>query len=224
MTKSARVYIGAVIAAGAATLAFALTHWRTDDPNRFAIFLLLFLAAATIKCVVPGVTGTYSPVFFFALLGSTTLSFSEVVTAAAMAAIVQSIYKPKWRPTPIKLAFNASTLAVTTAVAYALIQRKTALLAGQPELLGIVLGAAAFYFVNTGLVATVITLHEKCSLSAIWKNWCVGSLGYYGVGVLILGIANPAMHVAATIVVPAVLLATVYFRFRPQAAVQTAVN
>src|ERR1041384_6914379 len=123
MSKLARGYITAVIAAGAAMLAFAVTQWRTDDPNKFAIFLMLFMSAATIKAVVPGVTGTFSPVFFFALIGSTSLSLSEVLTASALAAIVGTIYKPKFKPSAVKIAFNAANLILSTASAYTFVQR-----------------------------------------------------------------------------------------------------
>jgi hypothetical protein len=87
MTAKAKAFIAAVITAGAATVAFALIHWRSDDLTRFFVYLLLFAAAATLKCRVPGVTGTYSPVFFFTLLGSATLSFSEVAVASSFNAL-----------------------------------------------------------------------------------------------------------------------------------------
>ena len=56
MTAKAKAFIAAVITAGAATVAFALIHWRSDDLTRFFVYLLLFAAAATLKCRVPGVS------------------------------------------------------------------------------------------------------------------------------------------------------------------------
>ena len=108
MTRSAKAYIDAVIATGAATLASALLNWRSDSLGRFSVFLFFFIVAATLKCRVPGVTGTYSPVFFLALLGSVTLSFSEVAVASALAGIVQSTFRPKRRPSLIQVCFNAA--------------------------------------------------------------------------------------------------------------------
>ena len=66
MTKAAKTYIDAVVATGAATIASAVLNWRSDSLFHYSVFLFFFLAAATLKCRVPGVTGTYSPVFFFA--------------------------------------------------------------------------------------------------------------------------------------------------------------
>jgi hypothetical protein len=217
MTKTAKAYIASVIVIGAAATAFALAHWRSDDPTRFAIFLVLFLAAATLKCCVPGVTGTYSPVFFFALLGSTTLSLPEVWVAAALGGMVQTIYKPKYQPTLVKLCFNGANMALAAGAAYVFVQRIIPGLAEQPALLCMVLGAAAFYVVNTGLVSIVVALTEHSSFSAVWKNWCAGSLPYYVVGVLLTDATDPAAQVLAAVIIPIVLLATYCHRSRDEA-------
>jgi hypothetical protein len=216
MTKTAKTYIAAVMVAGAAGTAFALAHWRSDDPTRFAVFLVLFIAAATVKCCVPGVVGTYSPVFFFALLGSTTLSLPEVWIAAALGAMVQTVYKPKYEPTLVKVCFNGANMALATAAAYAFVQRLIPGLTEEPSLLCMVLGGAAFYLVNTGLVSIVVALTENSSLAAVWKNWCVGSLPYYVVGVLLIDATDPAAQVLAAVIIPIVLLATYCHRSQEQ--------
>lgn len=56
-----------------------MAHWDSKDPIRFGVFLALFVGAALLKGRIPGLTGTYSPVFFLALVGSHALSFSEAV-------------------------------------------------------------------------------------------------------------------------------------------------
>ena len=216
MTKTARAYIACVIAFGAVANAFALSHWSSDDPARFAVFLVLFLAAATLKCRVPGVTGTYSPVFFFALLGSTTLSFPEVWIAAALAGMVQTVYKPKFEPSLTKLFFNGANMGLSAAAGYVFVQHSIPGLADQPALLCLMLGAVAFYTVNTGLVSVVMALTENTSLSAVWKNWCVGCLPYYVVGVLLTDATDPVAQVLAAVIIPSVLLATWCYRSREE--------
>lgn len=214
MTNTAKTYITAVILTGAAATAFALTHWRSDDVERFAMFLILFVAAATLKCSVPGVAGTYSPVFFFALLGSTTLSLPEVWMASGLAAMVGTVYKPKYKPSLVKVCFNGANMALSAASAYVFVRRMIPGLEEQPALLCILLGAAAFYLVNTGLVSTVVALTEHGSVSAIWKNWCAGCLPYYVVGVLLTDATDPVAQVLAVVIVPSILLGTYCYRSR----------
>ncbi len=214
MTKAAQLYIAAVITTGVAATAFAAAQWRSDDPARFAVFLVLFLAAATLKCSVPGVTGTYSPVFFFALLGSTTLSLSEVFCASALAGIVQTIYKPKWQPSWIRVGFNGANMGLAAVSAYLFVQRLIPGFDQQSALLCLILGAAAFYVVNTGLVSVVCALTERGSLAAMWKHWCLGSLPYYVVGVLLTDAMDPVAQVLAIVIIPATLIATYVYRSR----------
>lgn len=213
-TKTAKAYIATVIVTAAAATAFALAHWRTEDPARFAMFLVLFLAAATLKCCVPGVAGTYSPIFFFSLLGSTTLSLPEVWVASGLAAMVATVYKPKYRPSFVKVCFNGANMALATAAGYAFVQHIIPGLEEQPVLLCLALGAAAFYVVNTGLVSIVVALTEQRSLSATWRNWCVGSLPYYVVGVLFTDATDPVAQVLAAMIVPSILIATYCYRWR----------
>ena len=213
MTKTAKTYVSTVILTGVAATAFALTNWHSEDPTRFAVFLVLFLAAATLKCSVPGVAGTYSPIFFFALLGSTTLSLPETWVASALAAMLGTVYKPKFKPSLVKVAFNGANMGLAASAAYIFVQRMIPGLADQPALLCLILGAAAFYVVNTGLVSVVLALtQEGSSLAAIWKNWCLGCLPYYVVGVLLTDATDPVAQVLAAVIIPSILLATYYYR------------
>lgn len=214
MTKTAKTYIATVIATGAVATTFAVANWHSDDPARFAMFLVLFLAAATLKCCVPGVQGTYSPIFFFALLGATTLSLPEVWIASALAAMVATVYKPKHRPSLVKVLFNGANMALAAAAGYVFVQRTIPGLEEQPALLCLALGAAAFYLVNTGLVSIVVALTEQSSLSTAWRNWCVGSLPYYVVGVLLTDATDPVAQVLAAVIVPSILIATYCYRSR----------
>jgi hypothetical protein len=216
MTKTAKAYIATVILTGAAGTAFALTHWHSDDPARFAMFLVLFLAAATLKCCVPGVTGTYSPIFFFALLGSTTLSLPEVWIAATLAGMVGTVYKPKHKPSLVKVGFNATSMALAAAVACVFVQRIIPGLEEQPALLCLMLGAVAYYLVNTTVVSLVVALTEHWSFTATWRNLCADCLPYYVVGVLLTDATDPVAQVLAAVIVPSILVATYCYRSRDQ--------
>jgi hypothetical protein len=219
VNNSAKAYIAAVMLTGAAVIAFAVTHWRSDNVARFAVFLVMFIAAAMLKCKVPGVAASYSPVFFFSLLASASLSFSEVVIGSALAGMVQCIFLARQRTSVAQVCFNGANMLLSTAAAYVFIERQVAGLTAQPLMIGLILGASAFYMVNTGLVATVITLVEGGSLAEIWKHWCVSSLACYLAGAVIAcGTISAAAPV--TTVVAFILLATACFRMGQQPAAQ----
>jgi hypothetical protein len=216
MTKVAKTYIGTVILSGAVGTVLALAHWHPEDAARFTMFLVLFLAASTLKCCVPGVSGVYSPVFFFALLGSTTLSLSEVWVMSALAGMVQTIYKPKYKVSLVQVVFNGANIALASTAAYMFVRHLIPGLSEQATLLNLVLAAAAFYVVNTGLVSIVVALTEHSSVATIWKNWCVGCLPYYVVGVLLTDATDPAAQVLAAVIVPSILIATYCYRSRDE--------
>jgi hypothetical protein len=153
-------------------------------------------------------------VFFFALLGSTALSLPEVWMASGLAAMLGTVYKPKYKPSLVKVLFNGANMALAASAAYVFVQRLIPGFAEQPALLCLVVGAAAFYVVNTGLVSIVIALTENGSLSATWKNWCVGCLPYYVVGVLFTDATDPVAQVLAAVIVPSILIATYCYRSR----------
>ena len=216
MPRSAKAYIAAVIGTWAATMAFVLTHWQSDSLARFLVFLCLFVAAATLKYRVPGITGTFSPVFFFALLGSATLSLPEAAVAAAWAGIVQCTFQPQRRPSLVQVCFNAATLSLSCAVAHLIVQPQILGLSPKPLLISLVLAASVMYFMNTALVSVVLTLVQRESLTEVWKHWCLGSLPFYLVGAIIvaatLSAESPVTSLVALLVAPAILLTTIYFR------------
>jgi hypothetical protein len=215
VTRSAKAYIDAVIAAGGATLASSLFYWRSDNLVHFSVFLVLFIAAAMLKCRVPGVTGTYSPVFFFALLGSATLSFPEVAVASALAGIVQSTFRPKRRPALIQVCFNGANLALSACAGIVVVQRRIPGVADQPLIILLILAATVVYFVNTALVSVVLMLVERESFAQVWKHWCLGSLPYYIVGAMIVAGAinseNPVSAAGAVLLAPSILLTTIFY-------------
>jgi hypothetical protein len=140
-----------------------------------------------------------------------------------LAGMVQTVYKPKYQPSLLKLCFNGANMALAAAAGYVFVQHLIPGLAEQPALLCIMLGAAAFYIVNTGLVSVVMALTESNSLSAVWRNWCVGSLPYYVVGVLLTDATDPVAQVLAAVIVPSILLATYCYRSREETQVVGAI-
>jgi hypothetical protein len=201
---------------GLAVAGYALIHWDSQNPIRFLVFLTLFAAAALLKGRIPGITGTYSPVFFFVLLGSHELSFSEVVFAAALAGIVQCAFFVQRRPSSLQIAFNAANMTICAACAFCFIHREAPLTQALLLVL-LILGTAVYYVVNTGLVAMVVTLVDSKPLKEVWRHWCLGSLAYYILGALIacatLSTQNQLSMRVLGMVCPTLLLITFYYLY-----------
>jgi hypothetical protein len=217
MPKAAKAYIDGVVTAGLAIAVYAMSHWDSQSPIRFFVFLALFVGAALLKGRIPGITGTYSPVFFFVLLGSHLLSFSEVVFAVGLAAIVQCTLFVKRHPSPVQVAFNAANLMISSASVYGLIHRQLPGLIEEPLAILLILGATVYYLVNTGLVAIVITLVDAKPLNDVWRHWCLRSLPFYLCGALIAGVSLnsqvPLSMWVVGMVCPSILLVTHYYRY-----------
>jgi hypothetical protein len=216
MPRSAKIYVASVIGIWVTIMALVLMHWQTDSLARFFVFLCLFVGAATLKYRVPGIVGTFSPVFFFALLGSATLSLSEVAVAGACGGIVQCIFRPQRRPSFIQVCFNAATLSLSCLAAHLVVQPQILGFTAQPLLISLALAASVMYFANIVLVSVVLTLVQHESLTEVWKHWCLGSLPFYLVGAMIVAATltaqNPVSLSVAIMVTPAILLTTVYYR------------
>lgn len=216
MTTIATRYIDAVVTAGGIILAIALTQWQSDDLVRFSVFLALFAAAATLKFRIRGITGTYSPMVFFVLIGAATLTFSEVAVAALLGGVVQCIFRAQRRPLLIQVWFNAANGVISSASAVVFVRWLIPGFDRPPLLIAVLLGAIAFYLVNTGLVSVVLALVDGQALSTVWKHWCVNSLPYYILGALIVGVTlsatNPVTLIAVILAGPPILLVTLYRR------------
>src|ERR1035437_3513803 len=106
MPTKARAFIVVTAAAGAAVLGTALLHWHSHDPLKFACYLLIAVLAATMKVRLPGIDGTMSVHFLFILLGVLDLSLPETLVIGCASALVQTLWKAKRSPEPLKVVFN----------------------------------------------------------------------------------------------------------------------
>jgi diguanylate cyclase (GGDEF)-like protein/putative nucleotidyltransferase with HDIG domain len=188
MPIRAKVFIGLTAAAGATVLATALLRWHSDDLLKFACYLLIAVVAATLKVRLPGIEGTMSVHFLFVLLGVLELSLPETLVIGCAAALVQSLWRPRQRPEPVKVIFNVLSM---TANAINLTYSAYHGLAGplrQGMALLLVVSACAYFLSNTVPVAVVIALTEKLSLRKIWGETYFWSFPYYLVGAALVGL------------------------------------
>lgn len=181
MTRTARFYLGAVIASGMIVLGMALSRWEPENLPRLAIYVLMTLVASCMKVRLPGVTGTMSVHFLFLLVGVVSHTLPEVLIAGTGATLVQCYWNTLRRPSFLQVAFNVGATAIAVGATNAVYNLW---FFHDVTLWAVRLGAIAivFFFGNTAPVAIIIGLTENRSPVSIWKEcyfWC---FPYYLVG------------------------------------------
>ena len=188
----ARIFIGVTAAIGASVLAFSLFHWHSNNLLKFACYLTIAVLASTLKVRLPGMESTMSVHFLFVLLGVLELSLAETLTIGCAAALLQSMWKTREGPEPVKVLFNVvSMTAPAIFLTYCAFHMSVGPLRGSLPLLLLV--AAFTYFVtNTVPVAIIIALAEAKALRQVWSETFFWSLPYYLVGAAIVGLVRYA--------------------------------
>jgi hypothetical protein len=214
----ASLYIAAMLAAGLVVLAGCALYWQSANVPRFLCFLSVALLASTCKVRLPRMTSNISLNFVLLLVGIAELSFSEAVVMSAAAAAVQSTWRSKRRPRPVQVLFNSATLALSTALAYAVCRLA---LASSPLVL-LVQATALLYGCNTLMVAVVLWLTEGRALGGTWWQCHFWSFPYYAVGAaaayLVIVTSNMAGWKSPLLVLALMILVYVSYRLHVNAA------
>jgi diguanylate cyclase (GGDEF)-like protein/putative nucleotidyltransferase with HDIG domain len=176
--------------AGAAVLATALLHWTSNDPLKFACYLLVAVLAATLKVRLPGIEGSMSVHFLFVLVGILELSLPETLVIGCTAAVIQTLWKPKQRPEPAKVVFNVLSMSANAiCLTYFAYHSSVGFLKNSMPLM-LVASACAYFLSNTMLVSAVIALAERKSFRNVWKECYFWSFPYYLAGAAVAGLVS----------------------------------
>ena len=204
MSLKARIYIGVVIALGAAALGHGLSLWVPHNLVRFLCYLALAIPASCLKVTLPAITGTMSVLFVFLLAGIVDLDLPQTLVIGVVCVIVQSFWHSRLRPRAVQVVFSVATLALTITATQFVYSAVPFL--SSPFRLAI--AASVYFVVNTFPIAIVISLTEGKSLRQVWGScyfWC---FPYYLVGAAIVSAFSLANRVlywqAAVLIVPVV--------------------
>jgi hypothetical protein len=215
MTKRTSFYIGLTIVSGGALVGSCLaSEYTVSHSDAYLVYCLLAWLSSALKVRLPGITGTISLNFLFILIAVAECTFPGTVLLAAVACVVQCLWRPKSRPRLVQVAFNVATLAISSGAAYKLSHA----FAGADAHLGVLLAvAAAFYFAaDTLLISGVLSLVQNKSLFAVWQQCYLWSFPYYLVGAAIAGLAvetNRSLGWAMSLLVlPLMFLVYVFYR------------
>jgi diguanylate cyclase (GGDEF)-like protein len=201
---AARLYVGAVIAAGAGLLAFFFPT-RLDHTLWFVALLFLSSITSAFKVSLPlarsGSTMSVSyAVDFLALI---LLGPPLTMVVGSVSAWSQCTFRMTTKNQPYRTLFSMASLVISVQAAGAAFQA----LGGIPGLASMpvgamakpLLGAAGAYFVcNTALVATAIALSTQQPVQRVWTqnflwsapSYFVGALAAAGVSIFIAGRSN----------------------------------
>jgi hypothetical protein len=228
ITISAKLFIGAMAAAGVAALAAGLMQWECKDPVRFLSFLVMALISSRLKVKLPGTNGNMSVNLPFILIALAVLSFSETVLIAAASALVQGLPARGKSLKPVQALFNVCTLVVAVATATLVYIRAALIPSLAAKSMLIALAGAAFLVADILPVATVISLTENLNLVKVWRDMLQLTFSYFALSAGIAAIAATATHYVGwrtpLVVLPVMIASYVSYNryFRLPAAVAVA--
>src|SRR5579864_1767919 len=192
MPSLAKAYIATIAAVATALLSAVAYQWNPRNLGQFVLFFALAMVASAMKVRLPGLKTTISISFVFILVGIALFSFGETVLIGLGGALVQSLWKSQTRPKPVQVLFNAACLTVCTAAAFAASHYVLALLSLYSLPAMMVLGAAVYVALNTGLVSLVISLVEQRPLRELWSTCYEWTFPYFLLGAAVAGLASLA--------------------------------
>jgi diguanylate cyclase (GGDEF)-like protein/putative nucleotidyltransferase with HDIG domain len=188
---AARIYVGVMIAAGAAAVAGLLPSLQFPHPTLFVSLLALSVISSALKVDLPIGVGSSCislsyAVDFAALL---LLGPAPTLLIATASAWSQCTFRMKQRNPAYKTIFSMACLAVTVAAA----GRVYETLGGTYEeltSLQALMGAAMTYFlVNSAAVAAAFALATRRRVFQVWHDNFLWSITSYVVGAIAAGIA-----------------------------------
>lgn len=186
MTKTARTYIGAVIAAGAGALLVGLWSGTADTASRFWLVPLVALVASVLKMRLPGMLATYSPGSLVLLYGVFNDQLPVTLIAAVVAAVAPSFLNAKSKVNWLRLCFNMANLALSVVSCCLALHVLRGLNWYGPAVLAMV--ACVYFTVNILLTSGAVSLTGDLSFAAAASEWYVWTAPYYLLGAAIVGL------------------------------------
>src|SRR5438034_1590436 len=184
----AQLYVGAVLAAGAAVLVWFAPH-SIANIGLFAALLVFSSLASGLKVSLPltksGSTMSVSYAVDFAAL--LLLGPDETMLVAMASAWSQCTFRMKTRNPPYRTLYSMASLVLTVKAAGMIYVWLGGTAPGQPFSLSTIprplVGAATAYFVcNTVFIATAISLSTEQSIVKVWNENFLWSAPSYFVG------------------------------------------
>jgi hypothetical protein len=181
--KAKRI-IAAVLAVGFLAIILAAFEVYQLQPLRLLLWAFAAAVMGAAKVRFNRINSCYSLGFIVVLAGMAALPLVETAAVSVIAAVSQSYWRPRKRPTLVQAMFNACNYGISGTAGWYAIQmtRRWA-----PASAAMVLGLSVFFLVNSGLVAMILAALSERDLAEIWKSSFVKIFPLY------LGGTMPAM-------------------------------
>ncbi len=177
-------FIAMVVLAGLASFGNGILRWHLVDSWQFGCYLLIALAASSLKVNLPGVNGNMSVNFLFVLLSIQELGLAQSLIIGCLSVLVQIYWNPRTKPQTMHVIFNTCAMGSAVTVAFYTYRYLFTIFHGRGAL---VVAGAVYFVANTFPVATIIALTEQKSLRKIWQDCYFWSFPYYMLGAGISG-------------------------------------
>ena len=219
LPQRARWYVTAVIGLGAILFFSRLAYIRVDQPLLFLLLTLLSSAAAALKVKLPLTSGgsTMSVSYAVDFASLLALGSDATMVVAASSAFAQSHLNNKRERSPLhRTLFNIASLVVTVqgaGLAFRLLAHagpENALTTMARPLVG---AATVYFLLNTGLIATAISLSSNERITTTWYTNFLWSAPSYFVGAGTAALALWLIEHAGWWVTP-LTFAPVYLMYR----------
>jgi hypothetical protein len=218
LPRAAQIYAMCVSSAGVILLTSAALGWQSGNPARFVILLAFGVIASTFKIQLPFLRGTITPAFVLLLVAIAQLSFTETALMAAIAGLVQVLWRPARPPIPEQVLFNPACLALSAGLAWFVSRILLDPWLGHSVISLVVVSTLVLYGSNTVIVAAMLALLERRPLGRIWQLCYFWSLPYYLVGAAAAGVMTAVSRTAdwppSLLILP--LMGLVYISYRIQ--------
>ncbi len=170
MPTASRLYVYGMTAAAILCIACAGLGWARTDLQPFIALLLLAILVSPLKVSIPGATSTLSVNYIFVLAAISELNLLPTLLISVSSTLCQVLWKPKVRPQPVQLLFNAASATLSTTVSYLVCHG--AWLSRFDNSIPILFFCAStsYFLVNTASVAGIIALTEHKPIFRLWRE------------------------------------------------------
>jgi diguanylate cyclase (GGDEF)-like protein/putative nucleotidyltransferase with HDIG domain len=182
MTTNAKIYVSVLVALGLCVLAAALAQGPEVESARFASYLALAVFASILKVGMPALAGNMSFHFLFVLLGIVDLSLTQTLFIGSTSILIETLWRPKVRPTSMQVMFNLANVAVSIYCTDAVYRSPYLMDLGFNMPARLAAATTVFFIVNTFPNCAVISLSERAPLMRIWREQYFWSFPYYMIG------------------------------------------